>query len=393
MGGGEAGGVSATGPVEGDEGSGTRGEVWMEAAEPAWLRRLGWWWLRELDAAAVEALRKDGEGGDDPRCVALWAALAETLGTEAATTDPAPLDRLAAEHHRLLGFAVPPYESVFVDPSAMMMAPASARPAAIYARLGWRVPTDARAGAPDHLGLELLALAEALTLERWTEARALLLDHVALWAPSFLEGLGRARPTPFYAALAEVTLEAMMVLLCAWAPERAEDEAREVSFPSLPPPPRYRGTGMALPDPTTGSLEVGHGGIVEEDEGASGDFRLRDLVSRLLSPRQAGLWLGRADAMQLSGHLGLPSAIGNRAAMIEAMLRAAGGQDAAPEGLRRPPRAPRRRRRSLRGLVRALAGVAALRAGVAGAAGEDAGAGGRMARCDRELSVGRWVSC
>jgi TorA maturation chaperone TorD len=314
------------------------------AAKSAWLRRLGWWWLRELRAEDVGALLT-AEG--DPRVAELRQALAPLMGAEGGEPDADAIDRLAAEHHRLLGFAVPPYESVFVDPSTMMMAPATARVSALYRHMGWRVPEAARAGAPDHVGAELLALAEAIDAGDDETSSALLVDHLALWAPAFLEAVGRARPAAFYGALAEASLEALMGML---SERRIGDGAGTGEdadpFPILPPPPRYRGTGMAVPEEAGGPFDVGLGGVTapEDHEGHrpddghdagegtddAQDLRLRDLVRRLLTPREAGLWIGRADAMQLSGQLGVPTAIGNRAAMLEAMLRAAGGQDAAP---------------------------------------------------------------
>ena len=313
------------------------------ATDSSWLRRLGWWWLRELRAADVGALRA-AEG--DPRLAQLRQALAPLVDEASGEADAEAIDRLAAEHQRLLGFAVPPYESVFVDPSTMMMAPATARVSALYRRIGWRVPDAARAGAPDHVGAELLALAEAIDGGDDDAAAALLFDHLALWAPAFLDAVGRARPAPFYAALAEVTLHALMGLLSGGGLGPAEEaEMAADPFPTLPPAPRYRGTGMAIPQEAGGPFDVGQGWVTAQedhedhrpDDGQDAgegtddaqDLRLRDLVRRLLTPREAGLWLGRADAMQLSGQLGVPTAIGNRAAMLEAMLRAAGSQDAA----------------------------------------------------------------
>ena len=67
----------------------------------------------------------------------------------------------------------------------MLMAPASDRVQALYRQAGWHIPDKSRAGAPDHLGLELLALAD------WLEA-----DHVALApsAPGPSSGFGGFQP-------------------------------------------------------------------------------------------------------------------------------------------------------------------------------------------------------
>ena len=87
------------------------------------LRILCHFWLEEV------------KPGDAKTIIAL-PELAQTLfPVEAATfTD------LAVEYQRLFGFNLPPYESVFVDPSAMLMAPATERVQNLYQSAGWSHP-------------------------------------------------------------------------------------------------------------------------------------------------------------------------------------------------------------------------------------------------------------
>ena len=106
---------------------------------------LGYFWLEEVRS-------------DDAATIAGLPELAHALGS----TDAVALTDLAVEYQRLFGSNLPPYESVFVDPTAMLMAPATSRVRALYQQAGWTPPADVRAGALDHLGLELLALADWL---------------------------------------------------------------------------------------------------------------------------------------------------------------------------------------------------------------------------------------
>ena len=76
-----------------------------EPLAPA-LRILSHFWLEELRIDDLSLLQSLPE-------------LAETL----PQTGTAELTDLSVEYQRLFGFNLPPYESVFIDPSAMLMAP------------------------------------------------------------------------------------------------------------------------------------------------------------------------------------------------------------------------------------------------------------------------------
>ncbi|HBY93970.1 MAG TPA: hypothetical protein DEP84_08405, partial [Chloroflexi bacterium] len=143
------------------------------------FRILGHFWLEEVR----------------PDDIATIAALPE-LGDALPETGAAALDDLAVEYQRLFGFNLPPYESVFIDPSAMLFAPVTARVQALYRRGNWSPPADVRVGAPDHLGLELLALADGLADGRHEFARRLHAEHLALWVPPLIQALRRLAPQP-----------------------------------------------------------------------------------------------------------------------------------------------------------------------------------------------------
>lgn len=246
---------------------------------PPALRLLARFWLEEVRPADVAT-------------IAALPGLAETL----PATGPAALAGLAVEYQRLFGFNLPPYESVFVDPSAMLLAPATARVEALYRQAGW-LPPPARVGAADHLGLELLALADWLAAGQTGPAHRLHAGHLALWAPALALTLRRLSPPPFYAALGELTAE---LLLAALPPNLAPDP--------FPPP--------------------------AADE--AGD--LAGLVGHLLTPCRAGLYLAREDIARLSRGLDLPLAVGDRPRMLETLFRQAGEYDQLPallDGLRR----------------------------------------------------------
>jgi TorA maturation chaperone TorD len=256
------------------------------------LRILSRFWLEEVQ----------------PGDLALIAALPELPDT-LAQQGAAGLTDLAVEYQRLFGLNLPPYESVFVDPSAMLMSPATDRVQRLYDQAGWAPPPGARTGAPDHLGLELLALADWSEEGRSRLASRLHRDHLALWAPACTLALQALSPHPFYAALGDLTREMVLATL---DPDSAVQEADP--FPFLPPPPVYRAHGM--PPPVEG--------------GEDGPVALRDILRRLLTPREAGVFLTRQDILRAARALELPEVMGERFRMLESLFRLAGQYDLVP---------------------------------------------------------------
>ncbi|RME96809.1 MAG: hypothetical protein D6768_21090, partial [Chloroflexi bacterium] len=209
----------------------------------------------------------------------------------------------------------PPYESVFVDPTAMLLAPATERVQQVYRQAGWTLPANRRAGAPDHIGLQLLALADMYAAGQNGPAQRLHAEHLALWVPALAATLRRLQPHLFYATLSDLTLE----LLLGTLPETAVPAANP--FPVLPPPPVFRGSG---PD------EFAPGAVPSPPESGE-EVRLRDLVRQFMIPRDAGLYLTRRDIAGLAQSLELPKGMGDRAKMLETLFRQAGEFDSVPD--------------------------------------------------------------
>lgn len=271
------------------------------------LRLLGRFWLEELGPTDLQLLRGLPE-------------LAETL----PQLEPPALTNLAVEYQRLFGFNLPPYESVFLDPSAMLMAPATARLQQLYHQGDWLPPAKTRAGAPDHLGLELLALADWLAQARHDLSRRLQTEHLALWAPVFVTTLLRLDPHPFYARLAGLTLDMLLTLLPVEPAPAGVDP-----FPDLrPPPPKFRGSEEPWPQPQAALVEPDSLPLAVE----TGEFWAgwRPLLKRLLRSRDAGLYLTRTDIAHLGHALALPGALGERYQMLETLFRSAYQYDQLP---------------------------------------------------------------
>ena len=298
----------------------------MTTAVAAALRIFSQFWLEEVKS-------------DDTEVIAALPELAETL----PNLNPATLTDLAVEYQRLFGFNLPPYESVFIDPSTMLMAPATQRVQLLYQQGGWKPPPEVRTGAPDHLGLELLALASALessqtdplvfssdnTTTEQTFANRLLTRHLALWVPPFVLALGRLAPHPFYATLGDLTLNLVLSILPDQPLLTNSDP-----FPNLPPLPVYRDSDdMTNPDrggewvnrpPTAVTSQS----LIENNEDEIG---LRDIIKQLLPPCKVGLFLTREDIARIGQALNSPGLMGERYRMLETLFRFAGQYDLIPE--------------------------------------------------------------
>jgi TorA maturation chaperone TorD len=262
------------------------------------FRLLAHFWLEELKL-------------DDLPTLAALPELAETL----PNLDSAALTGLAAEYQRLFGFNLPPYESLFLDPSAMLMAPSTERLQQLYQQAGWQPPGNVRAGAPDHLGLELLALADGLETGQANLAHRLQTRHLALWLPPFVLTLRRLQPQPFYARLGHLTLELILTSL----PEEALPPDGD-PFPRLPP------TIEQGIDADEGLfLELAPPNQAEPEE-----ISLRDVINQLLPPCQLGLYLSREDIARIGRALGSPGIMGERYRMLDSLFRFAGQYDLLP---------------------------------------------------------------
>lgn len=257
------------------------------------LQLMGNYWLEEIQPEDLLVLKQ-------------LPGLAEALSDDQADA----LTDLAVEYQRLFGFNLPPYESVFIDPSAMLNAPATARVERLYQQAGWAPPAGVRYAAPDHIGLELLALADMPQTDMLA-APPLLINHLALWAPIFLLTLERLDPHPFYARLAELT----QALILETLPDNPLPPGID-PFPSLPPAPVYRGTYQPAPGQPELEVEALKGQPIQGDS-------LRQVLDHLLIPRQAGLYLTRQDLAAAALALELPGVVGDRGHTLKTVLQLA----------------------------------------------------------------------
>jgi len=270
------------------------------------LRLLSHFWLEELTP-------------DDLETISVLPELAEVV-----SGGDQVLPELAAEYQRLFGFNLPPYESVFIDPSAMLMAPATARVQKLYQQAGWLPPPGTRTGAPDHLGLELLALADWWEAGRPKLTERLAVEHLALWSPVFVLTLRRLDPPPFYDTLAGLTLDLILSLLPADPTFPNADP-----FPDLPPPPQYHGAGPQWPVDESQTEEPELLAPLPDEKSQTPNWR--KIAKKLVTPRAAGLFLTRQDIARLSRILELPGVMGERARMLENLLRLADQYDLLPD--------------------------------------------------------------
>lgn len=270
-------------------------------------RLLGHFWLEEVKPV-------------DADIIAALPDLAQTL----SKIDAAALGQLAVEYQRLFGFNLPPYESVFIDPTAMLMAPATELVQALYRQAGWQPPAGTRSGAPDHLGLQLLALADWQEAGLTELAAQLHRAHLALWVPAFAQTLHRLRPHPFYAALADLTVD--LILSTLPEPVAANDDD---PFPELPPPPVFRDSGG--PDAPAPAFCPTDDGQCITTPPTEAELRLRDVIKKMLPPCEAGLFITREDIARMAQALKMPASMGDRYKMIETLFQQAGEFDLVPQ--------------------------------------------------------------
>lgn len=287
------------------------------------LKILSQFWLEEIRS-------------DDAEIITALPELAQTL----PNLDSATLTKLAVEYQRLFGFNLPPYESVFIDPSAMLMTPATRRVQLLYQQGEWNPPPEARTGAPDHLGLELLALASGLETSQ-TESpvvsggrevknqvftRHLQAQHLALWVPPFVLALHRLAPHPFYAVLGNLTLD----LILSTLPDQSIS-ANSDPFPNLPPVASYREVDELINSNSGYDLLSDAFASQPDKEVQIYEISLRDIIKQLLPPCKAGLFLTREDIACIGRALNSPGVMGERYRMLDNLFRFAGQYDLVPK--------------------------------------------------------------
>jgi len=189
----------------------------------------------------------------------------------------------------------------------MMGGPSSAAVAEFYVRAGFDAATQNE--APDHIGIELALLAslcaaesQALENGQLTHAqrvrnvqRAFLDQHLLVWLPALVQAI-RQQNAPFYATLAELTLE------LALDHRRDMGDASQALHLSSSPILSSISASSLLEDPKTG---------------------LREIAAYLLVPASSGFYLSRDDIRRLSRQGKLPSGFGDRRVMLTNLMRSA----------------------------------------------------------------------
>ena len=201
----------------------------MNAPHPPWqalaaedLRALAWLHTQERPPEVLAALYASGfpatltlVGADAAEAQAMDAALRALASSRCEEDAPGALpassaDELAADYAAIYlthALRASPHESVWRDDDHLMLQGPTFAVRAFYRRHGVQVP-DWRARADDHISHELDFV--ALLLERGNEREAarFLKTHLLAWLPDFARRVAQRAATPFYAALAALTLAA-----------------------------------------------------------------------------------------------------------------------------------------------------------------------------------------
>jgi len=173
---------------------------------------LAHWWSRPiahevstwLDAAKIEAdVRSRISGGPESRAGQL-------------ATGPHDVHALLDEHERLFvgpgRVPCPPYESYWredvpVDIRRSLMGPCTADLRRLYGELEIEMTPETRE-LPDHIAVELEALAYALSFEETSSvAEEIFFDHLRKWLPRLCRAVVHEAELPFYRDLGALTLE------------------------------------------------------------------------------------------------------------------------------------------------------------------------------------------
>ena len=138
-------------------------------------------------------------------------ALASACRSGAVSELPASNeDELAADFAAIYlthALRASPHESVWRDEDHLMLQEPTFAVRTFYRRHGLQA-ADWRQRADDHLVSELEFVATLLERAELKEAARFLKTHILAWLPSFATRVGQRASTPFYAALAGLTLAA-----------------------------------------------------------------------------------------------------------------------------------------------------------------------------------------
>lgn len=222
-------------------------------------------------------------------------------------------DQAEAEHYALFGLNVFPFQSIFLDPQALLGGGVTDGVLAFSRQVGFEMPLDA--DGVDHVGVELLLLAylSGAEADAWQDQlakeaqrmrllqRRFLDEHLLRWLPPLVCAI-RQQEIPFYRALADLTLKLVLAhrsVLPAGVLARAEA--------LLPPAPAL------LDDQQAG---------------------LKEIVDYFLTPAYSACYLSREDVARLARKHRLPRGFGSRRQMLTSLLRVAVDYDRLPNVLR-----------------------------------------------------------
>ena len=155
------------------------------------LRVLGDAWLREPDDELFARLALLPPLADDARALAPGDA--------------------AIAYAELFLQMVPPYASLFLSDDGMLNAEPAEEVLRAYVRAGFEIAPAWRAGAPDHMGVELHFISSLM--ESGSIAwRPFLAGYVLTWAPVCCLAVERAGVYPLYTSLARLTRDVLLAL-------------------------------------------------------------------------------------------------------------------------------------------------------------------------------------
>jgi TorA maturation chaperone TorD len=257
--------------------------------------------------------------GDTVRYLRGLPGFADILPEEGS--QQAWLEDEAAEYQRLFGMNVYPYESMFTGRDLMLNGEGSERVGALYADARF-YPGAYNVGAPDHIGIELALMSDLIAAERDAgsagepaqENRAQTLqarclhDHLAAWVPVFALTVQRIARRPLHRLLAGLTIE--MVLTDA---ERSNQKSEGLQ-PSTSNPSQTQGHALQ-PSPFNAP---------RDEQG------INDVVRRLITPAEVGVFITRADIHRIASDLQLPVSLGDRFGMLRSLSTSAAQFDLLP---------------------------------------------------------------
>ncbi|QTD45107.1 TorD/DmsD family molecular chaperone [Ottowia testudinis] len=154
----------------------------------------------------VDAARPEAQAMDAALC-----ALASSRCEEADDALPASsVNELAADYAAIYlthALRASPHESVWLDDDHLMLQGPTFAVRDFYRRHGVQA-ADWRVRADDHITHELEFVALLLERGETREAARFLKTHLLAWLPDFARRVAQRAATPFYAALAGLTLAA-----------------------------------------------------------------------------------------------------------------------------------------------------------------------------------------